>query len=157
MLFFFHVFSGCDIVSAFRGRAMMSAWQSWNACPAVSHVFVQLSKLKQIPPVLDEKAFEALQKFVVIIYDKTSTATGVNEARLELFARKQRSFDSIPPTKAALLEHSKRAVYQSGVIWSQSAVSQPETQSPQYWDWIQEAYKWKIFWNALPPIATVFQ
>ena len=87
----------------------------------------------------------------------TKPATGVNDARLELFARKQRSFDSIPPTKAALLEHSKRAVYQSGVIWSQSAVSQPETQSPQYWDWIQEAYKWKIFWNALPRIATVCQ
>ena len=37
------LFSGCDIVSAFRGRAMLSAWQSWNVCPAVSHVFTQLS------------------------------------------------------------------------------------------------------------------
>ena len=56
--------------------------------------------------MLDETALEALKKFVVIMYDKTTTATGVNDARLELFARKQRSFDSIPPTKAALLEHS---------------------------------------------------
>ena len=28
-LLFFHSFSGCDIVSAFRGKAKLSAWQTW--------------------------------------------------------------------------------------------------------------------------------
>ena len=45
-------------------------------------------------------------------------------------------------------------------VWfgaSQSVVSQPEAQSPKNWVWIQEADVWKIFWSALPPIATVYQ
>ena len=37
------------------------------------------------------------------MYDRSSSATGVNDAWLELCARKQRSFVSTPPTQAALL------------------------------------------------------
>lgn len=153
-MLFFHAFSGCDIVSAFRGKAKLSAWQTWNVCNEVSDVFSQLSKY---PPTLDDDALETLERFVVTMYDRSSTATRVNDARLELFARKQRSFDSIPPTQAALLEHAKRAAYQAGVIWSQATVSQPETQSPGNWGWIQEADVWKIFWSTLPPVATICQ
>ena len=36
-----------------------------------------------------------------------------------MFARKQRPYDSILPTQAALREHAKRATYQAGVIWDQ--------------------------------------
>ena len=41
------------------------------------------------------------------MYDRSSAATGVDEARLHMFARKQRPYDSIPPTQAALREHAK--------------------------------------------------
>ena len=123
-------------------------------CDEVSDVFTQLSKY---PLILDDDALETFEKFVVILYDRSSSATEVNEARLELYARKQRSLDSIPPTQAGLLQHAKRAAYQAGVIWSQSTVSQPEAQSPKNWGWIQEADVWKIFWSALPPIAPVCQ
>ena len=153
-MLFFHAFSGCDTVSSFRGKAKLTAWQTWNVCDEVSDVFTKLSKY---PPALDDEALEVLEKFVVIMYDKSSSATGVNDARLELFARKQRVFDSIPPTQAALLQHAKRAAYQAGVIWSQAIVSQPQTQSPKDWGWIQEAGVWKIVWTALEPIASVCQ
>ena len=51
-----------------------------------------------------------IEEFVVIMYDRTSTIKKVNEARFDLFARKQRSFTAITPTRAALNEHVKRAV-----------------------------------------------
>ena len=54
------------------------------------------------------------------MYDRSSAATGVDEARLHMFARKQRPHDSILPTQAALREHAKRAAYQAGVIWGQA-------------------------------------
>ncbi|XP_050716676.1 uncharacterized protein LOC126998691 [Eriocheir sinensis] len=38
----------------------------------------------------------------------------VNEARLDLFARKQIPYEAIPPTRAALLQHTKRSAYQAG-------------------------------------------
>jgi hypothetical protein len=64
------------------------------------------------------------------MYDRSSAATGVDEARLNLFARKQRSYDAIPPTSAALMEHAKRAAYQAGIIWGQATVTNPEVVSP---------------------------
>ena len=124
-------------VSAFSGKAELSAWQTWNACDEVSDVFKRLSKYSLI---LDDEALQTFKIFVVIMYDRSSSAAEVNDVWLEHYFRKQRSFDSIPPTQAALLQYAKRAAYQAGVIWSQSAVSQPEAhQSPKNWGWIQEA------------------
>ena len=59
---------------------------------------------------------KTLERFVVLMYDRSSAATGVDQARLHMFARKQRPYDSITPTHAALREHAKRAAYQAGVI-----------------------------------------
>ena len=43
------------------------------------------------------------------MYDRLSTATGITAARLDMFVRKQRAYEAIPPTRAALLENAKRA------------------------------------------------
>ena len=45
------------------------------------------------------------------MYDRTSTCTMVNAARKDLFTRKGRDIESIPPTADALLQHAKRATY----------------------------------------------
>ena len=76
-----------------------------GTCDEVSDVFTQLSKY---PLILDDEALETFEKFVVIMYDRSSFATEVNDAWLELYARahKQRPFDSIPPTQAALLQYA---------------------------------------------------
>ncbi len=153
-ILFFHAFSGCDVVSAFRGKGKKSAWLTWNVCNEVSNVFKQLSKY---PPTVGDDDLEMLEKFVVIMYDRSSTAIYVNDARLELFARKQRSYKAIPPTRAALLEHSKRAAYQAGCIWSQSTVCKPETQSPADWGWIQQGEVWKICWSSLNKLPRIDQ
>jgi len=70
-----------------------------------------------------------MENFVVLMYDRSSAASCVNEARLDLFARKQRTYGAIPPTRAALREHAKRAAYQGEVIWGQATASNPETSS----------------------------
>jgi len=41
------------------------------------------------------------------MYDRSSTAEGVDDARLDMFARKQRPHEAIPPTRGALLQHTK--------------------------------------------------
>ena len=41
----------------------------------------------------------------------------------------------IPPTKAALKEHVKRAAYQGGLVWGQTLVSAPELLPPTSWGW----------------------
>ena len=96
-----------------------------------SLMFPPLSKkLTEQPTEVDEDDMQKLERFVVVMYDRSSEATCVNDARLDLFARKQRAYDAIPPTQAALKEHVKRATYQAGCIWSQAIISQPEVHSP---------------------------
>ena len=72
---------------------------------------------------------------MVLLYDRTSEKTVVNDARKQMFVKKGRQFDTIPPTKAALLEHSKRAVLQAGYIWGQALIPNPTLPSPQDWGW----------------------
>lgn len=64
------------------------------------------------------------------MYDRSSTAATVYEARFDMFVRKQRSYEAIPPTTAALLQHTKRAAYQAGCVWGQGTQCQPEPESP---------------------------
>ncbi|KAI4802928.1 hypothetical protein KUCAC02_006495, partial [Chaenocephalus aceratus] len=46
---------------------------------------------------------------------RSSVAEGVNDARFDMCARKQRAYKTIPPTQAALLQHLKRAAYQAAL------------------------------------------
>ena len=73
-------------------------------CDEVSGTF---TKLSHWPTTVDDDDLQMLERFVVIMYDRSSAATSVNDARLHLFARKQRPYDAIPPTSAALKEHIK--------------------------------------------------
>ena len=43
-----------------------------------------------------------LERFVVLMYDRTSECREVNEARKQLFIQKSRTLETIPPTKTAL-------------------------------------------------------
>jgi len=84
---FFHAFPGCDTVSAIRCKWKTSAWQTWNICEEISTTF---TKLSQCVTALDNVDLQSLEKFVVVMYDRSSADTSVNDARLKLFARKQR-------------------------------------------------------------------
>ena len=137
-LLFFH---------AFTGMANMG-------CAEASDVF---KKLSQYPPTMTDEDLKVLEKFVITIYDRSSTTTCVNDARLDLFARKQRSYEAIPPTQSALLQHTKSAAYHAGCVWSQATVCRPEAQSPANWGWIKHDQVWKICWTTLPHIAASCQ
>ena len=125
-MLFFHAFTGCDTVSAFRNKGKKTAWQTWDICPKASPVF---SKLSQYPLTVEEGDLQILEKFVILMYDRSSTAATVDEARFDMLARKQRLHEAIPATKAALLQHTKRAAYQAGCVWGQATQCQPVPES----------------------------
>lgn len=149
-ILFFHTFTGCDTVSAFRNKGKKTAWQTWDICPEASPIF---SKLGQYPPVLTDGELEILEKFVVLMYDRSSTAVSVDEARLDMFARKQRPYEAIPPTRAALLQHTKRAAYQAGCIWGQATQRKPQEESPADWGWTKVGAQWQVYWTANASVA----
>ena len=73
------------------------------------------------------------ERFVALLYGRTSTAVTVNEARPELFLKKSSAIENIPPTQTALLQHTKRAVYQASNVWGSALIAKAQIPSPQEW------------------------
>ena len=60
-----------------------------------------------------------IDKFVVLMYDRTSNTAEVN---IQLFSKKDESLESIPPTQDALKLHAKRAINQVSFGWNQALI-----------------------------------
>ena len=150
----FHALTGCDTVSSFSSRGKKSAWDTWDVFPELT---VTLSALMGRPGVLEvHAAMKVLERFFVLLYDKTSSKSCVNETRVDLFARKGRDIYRIPPTQGSLLQHVKRAVYQAGYCWSQSLNPMMELPQPNEWGWKSSSSgTWEVFWSELPEASQV--
>ena len=107
------------------------AWETWKTYGDVTRAF---SSLAAIPDKIDDW-MEPLERFVVLLYDRTSGQASVNQARKQLFTQMGRTIDGLPPTRAALIQHTKRAAYQAGHCWGQAMVAAPELPSPGEWGW----------------------
>ena len=64
-----------------------------------------------------EQAMPVIGRFVILVYDRISDCSAVNEARKDLFTRKGRSIESVPPTQHSLINHLERAVLQGSYVW----------------------------------------
>lgn len=107
----FHALTGCDTVSFFSGRGKKTAWDIWNVFPELTNTLDNLNKSSVT--VEDVKSvMGVIERFIVLLYDRTSVLTDVDQARQQLFTKKCRKIESIPPTKAALEQHILRAVHQ---------------------------------------------
>ena len=93
---------------------------------------------------------EHLERFDILMYDRKSNKTSVNETRKQLFAQKGRAYDTISPPRAALLQHTNRAAYKAGRCWGQALTPSPDLPSPGDWGWIFKEGQWQSFWTTLP-------
>ncbi|KAG0725936.1 hypothetical protein GWK47_037627 [Chionoecetes opilio] len=101
---------------------------------------------------LNCKQFQVLERFTVIIYNKTSNLDSVNEARRELSHRRTGPKEKIPPTQEALLQHTLRAVLPS---WNpgQPVINVSRSlPTPEGFGWtLESATKtWRPVWSNLP-------
>ncbi|KAG7168451.1 hypothetical protein Hamer_G002510, partial [Homarus americanus] len=81
----FHAIKGCNTVSAFAGHSKKTAWATWNAFPEVTTAFLSLASTPSEQP---DGVLSILERFIVMIYDRTSTCCDVNVLRKKLFSRK---------------------------------------------------------------------
>ena len=150
----FHAFTGCDTVSCFGGRGKKNAWGTWTTYGDVTPAFSALGAMPD-PCAIDEW-MKPLERFVVLLYDRTSTEENVNQARKQLFSKKGRAIDGLPPTQAALIQHTKRAAYQAGHCWAQMMTPAPRFPSPSEWGWNKKPDSgWSITWTNLPEASDV--
>ena len=108
-LLMFHALTGCDTVSSFAGHGKKTTWVVWNVLPERNEA---LQKLLSAWEFISGDVLHTIKRFVILVYDRISTCTDIDMARRNLFAKKH-DVQLIPPTKAALEEHVKRAAYQA--------------------------------------------
>ena len=143
----FHALTGCDTVSFFGGRGKKTAWEVWKVFPELT---TTLEKLMMLPDNVDDACLDVIERFTILLYDRTCSLNKANEVRQVLFASKARSLENIPPTQAALFEHIKRAVFQGAYVWGQALLKQPTLPSPSLWGWNLENSDWVHYWTSLP-------
>jgi hypothetical protein len=148
----FHSMTGCDTVSSFSGIGKKKAWDVWLAFEELTLTFLKLST----PPFNLTTADRAvLERFCVLLYDRSSNCLDVNSARRHHFAKTGRQIDHIPPTSEALLQHCKRAVYQGGHVWGQAHMAAPTLPDPSEWGWQFVDKKWQPFWTSFPQASSM--
>ena len=106
-LLFFHCCTGCDTTSAFCGKGKKSAWDAWNSYPEVTQAFNYIAANPHTPVTIDAEHFRLLERYTVVLYDKTSDLQSVNEAQRKMFCQKNKTMEHIPPTQDALLQSLK--------------------------------------------------
>ena len=136
----FHAMTCCDTVSYFANIGKKTAWQRWDSFPELTETLLMLQVADELEPeAVPESAYQTIEKFVVSLNDKSSAITegsaSVNASRKDLFARKGRAVDDIPPSFGAFMMHLKRSIYQGRLIWGRLLEPAPETQNPEFWGW----------------------
>ena len=101
----FHAFTGSDTTSCFLEKGKKSAWKVWKSYPDVTGAFLHIVENPFQPVEASSPHIQCIERFTVLLYDVTSNLLSVNEARRELFCKKQRSLENIPPTQVAITSH----------------------------------------------------
>ena len=113
---FFHPFTGCDQTSFFAKCRKKSAWSTWRNFDEVTETFVKLSSSPIIKAVTD--AIPVVERFDVLMYDRTSNCLDINSCSSDLFVKKGRAIEALPPTFATILPLHKKSYFPSpGMSW----------------------------------------
>ena len=112
----FHALTGCDTVSSFVGHGKKTAWAVF---PELTHA---LLKLSSAPNDISQEVMATIERFIILLYDRTSTCTEIDTARRKLFA-KRHNVQSIPLTKAALEEHQESSIPRRSRVGSSAGVN----------------------------------
>ena len=93
----FHAFTGCDTTSALAGRGRKTAFNTWKLFPEVTAAFEDLLHMQEN---IGDTSISTLQRFVVLVYDRTSDIAEVSEARKHLYTKVKKLRK--PPSNASI-------------------------------------------------------
>ena len=74
----FHALTGCDTVSAFTSHGKRTAWITWNSFPELTEALLSLSFT---PHSIPEETMKTIERFVILMYDKTSPCTDIDKSK----------------------------------------------------------------------------
>ena len=80
----FHALTGCDTTNSFWGKGKKSAWQAWDAFQEITTVFCDIAANPFRIINRDSENFKQIERFIVIMYDKTSLSASINDISEEV-------------------------------------------------------------------------
>ena len=111
-------------ISFNNGKGKKTAWRAWKAYDDVTEIFVHLAKHPFQLLDVDCQEFQKLERLTVILYDKSSPVSSINQARKELFC-----------------------------IWATSTQAEQMIPSPQGYGWTKELGSWVLVWSTIPEVS----
>ena len=108
----FRVFTGCNTVSSFKTTGKKTTCERWKSFNDVTKAFLTLSGGRED---IDEETRGLLERFTILLYDKTSPQTSINLLRKELFTR-GRSIEKISPTSEELLSSTEEQRIREAIV-----------------------------------------
>ena len=94
-----------------------------------------------------------VESFVCRFFDRKSDICDINQPRAEMF-KSGLSLDKLPPIKAALEQHAKRAMLQVHA-WQCALEQHPLELKPEDWGWHQPLGKLVPLWSLLPSVSEI--
>ena len=150
----FHALTGCDVISALYGISKKTAWNAWQAFLQITDTFIAIL---QDPTsfTLESEHMRHLECLVILMYSRNYDTDSLNEARKLMFTNGLKDLDSIPPTKHAFYQHTKRALLTAAFIWKQSLSKTPQipTYSEWGWKWNGRTNEWVPYWTDLAGVS----
>lgn len=127
----FHALTGSDSTSCFKGKGKKKGLKILRKH---REEYKELSHLGESLQ-LQDSVIQVCENFVCRLYSPSNVRTDINELRYKQFCKKPVQNQSLPPCKDSLVQHIKRANYQTA-IWKRSLQPKPEIDSPEGHGWI---------------------
>ena len=138
-----------------HGVGKKIAWSIWCS---KNHLKPVVNMLSKAPSHVSLEYMNEIERFVVLLYQRTSSLRKVLAAKKSMLASVNRKIENIPQTTGALVQHVKRAVYQAGHIWDQYMQGDLTLPSPSAWGWERtDNSPWIACWTTLPEASKACQ
>ena len=114
---FFHAMTGCDTTSYFFNHGKCKFWDRWEEFSLKEELTSIFGQLSHKPSIVTNDQALLLEKYVSFVYHNIESEDSIDLLRMRDFEYStHNNLRLIPPSRAGLLEHFKRAAYEGGWI-----------------------------------------
>ena len=150
----FYALTRSDNTSFFSGTGPKSAYEKRSTWSELINMLCHLVDNK--PEIPSSGDIGVIESVVISLYSVFCTRTDVKQAHQQTFAQSSRTFECLPPKKAALVEHIKIMIYQAGYVWGQSIIANLVLPSLSPWCWVKSETGWVPTVLDCPPSSRKF-
>ena len=120
-------------------------WKAWKSFPEVTKSFSRTCHAPFEEITIESRRFQVIERYATQV-NNIMTTSCVNELRPDMFTSKVPLMENLPPTKEALLQHTKRSHFQAS-IWSKCLQTVQNVPSPDTHGWKLCNDKWIPRWS----------